>query len=235
MKRLQPGFTLIELLVVIAIISILASMLLPALAGSHKAAQRINCLSNLRQQSVAWQIYLDDNQNRFPDRRDLKNSLPGGYMPWTTWPKSDPRAGWAPVVLSAYQKNRAIWTCPSLETRAFGSAVQVKQASGSESNATVVGYWMWRFDRPDDPLPLDEFWGRTVADCIPALRAANNPNAGQPLGPSDVEMAVDVYFPGTVPTLPENLRGKGPHRGSRNRMMLDGSAGVVKDPRVLAD
>jgi hypothetical protein len=27
-------------------------------------------------------MYLNDNQDRFPDRRDLKASLPGGYHPW---------------------------------------------------------------------------------------------------------------------------------------------------------
>ncbi len=65
-RRLTTGFTLIELLVVIAIIAILAAILLPVFAKARKMAQQTQCLSNLKQLGLSVQLYLADNDQRFP-------------------------------------------------------------------------------------------------------------------------------------------------------------------------
>lgn len=94
----KPGcdlraFTLIELLVVIAIIAILAAMLMPALSSAKEAGRRIACLNNLRQLSLAAQMYVDDNQGTYPPRSETNS-----------WPNQ---------LYANYGKNVKILLCPT--------------------------------------------------------------------------------------------------------------------------
>jgi prepilin-type N-terminal cleavage/methylation domain-containing protein len=58
------AFTLIELLVVIAIIAILAALTLPVVNRGTLAAQRTQCISNVRQINAALHMYADDHNDR---------------------------------------------------------------------------------------------------------------------------------------------------------------------------
>jgi prepilin-type N-terminal cleavage/methylation domain-containing protein len=228
----RRAFTLIELLVVIAIIAILAGMLLPALARAKSKARQTGCLSNLRQIGLGFALYFNDSGDRFPDRRDLKQTLPGGFKPWNDWPLSDPRAGWAAIVLSNEITARDVWSCPSVLNSPVGKAVQCVQVTSSASNAPVTRYWLWRFDKVTDPIELDNLWGKSMEQVLPDLRAANNPVIGQPSSTSEVELTVDPYFPGDKTALPPEMRGLAAHPKGMNRLMLDTHVEFARDKRL---
>jgi prepilin-type N-terminal cleavage/methylation domain-containing protein len=234
-SRAKAGFTLIELLVVIAIIAILAAMLLPALSAAKQKAQRAGCLSNLKQIGLGFAIYLGDHEGRFPDRRDLKSSLPGGYHPWTSWPPSDPRGGWAATTFQNECPNFNVWSCPASVNSTTGNALQSAQATSSVSNAPICRYWLWRFDRPDDPVDPTDFWGKTESQAVADLQATNYPTIGLINGATEVELAVDPYFPNTptgATTVPPELKGRTIHAGGRNRVYMDDHVQYIKDPRT---
>ena len=232
--RNQPAFTLIELLVVIAIIAILAALLLPALSRAKQKGQQAVCLSNLKQTGLAFQMYLNDNGDHFPDRRDLKTSLPGGYHPWTSWPPSDPRAGWAATNFQSYCPNLNVWSCPAAVNSATGNAIQSVQATTDDTNAPLCRYWAWRFDRPDDPVGQEDFWGKSQTQAVADLIAASATDAtlGVINGAVDVELVVDPYFPQTIPTVVPELKGRTIHAGGRCRVFLDGHTQYLKDIRT---
>lgn len=77
---MRHAFTLIELLVVIAIIAILAAILFPVFAQAKLAAKKTVNLSNLKQLSLAVQMYVADGEG-YP-----LASSPSTNVPRTRWP-----------------------------------------------------------------------------------------------------------------------------------------------------
>ena len=86
-RRARQGFTLIELLVVIAIISVLASLLGPAVQSARRAARKLECLNNIRNIGLGIQNFASTNDGRLPGlASSMTNS--SGVPGWIGWPIS---------------------------------------------------------------------------------------------------------------------------------------------------
>ena len=110
------GFTLVELLLVISIIAILSGLLFPVFIEAKRSAQSSVCISNLKQVSVAGNLYLNDFDDHFPLATDGANRDIYLWLP-------DPDEllivsavqSSLPVtrdILNPYTKSNQIWQCP---------------------------------------------------------------------------------------------------------------------------
>lgn len=134
-KSRTKAFTLIELLVVIAIIAVLASFLLPALTRAKNKAQRVACLSNLRQLGISWCMYFTDNNGLLVESYPVNNP--------NQWVQGDVTFGTANAVkqdniingkLYSYNPNVNLYRCPADKNNYLG-----KPAARSFSMNSFMG------------------------------------------------------------------------------------------------
>ena len=167
-NRRWGAFTLIELLVVIAVITILASLLLPALVMAKVKAKGTYCLGNMRQMALAWSMYSHDYSDSLAPNSDLGNegkdlenpAWVAGTMSYSTDPVSlseDTNVdflvgpGYAPFgSLGPYTKNPALYHCPgdkSAVTSRGATYVRVRSVSMN----SWVGFGTRDWLQPESP------------------------------------------------------------------------------------
>jgi prepilin-type N-terminal cleavage/methylation domain-containing protein len=133
--RARPrAFTLVELLVVVAIIALLVGILLPVLATAKDSARRSVCAGNLHQVSIAFAMYLGQNNDVYPCQADPVSSNPF-YWLWMG-------RGWRGMVGPYFstvvtQSNPSVLWCP-------GDA-----APASKFESTSYAYSMAFYHSPD--------------------------------------------------------------------------------------
>jgi prepilin-type processing-associated H-X9-DG protein len=86
------------MLVVVGILSVLAALLLVAVQQARVAAQRAACAGNLHQLALAFQMYRDTEDGRFPIAARL--------------PSAAPDLPALPAVLANYVGDARIFRCP---------------------------------------------------------------------------------------------------------------------------
>ncbi len=73
----NQAMTLVEVLVIIVVLAVLAFFYLPYYAGRQTPALRLNCVNNLHQIGLAYRIWAEENNGKYPMQVSMTN---GGSM-----------------------------------------------------------------------------------------------------------------------------------------------------------
>ena len=129
------AFTLLDLLAIVAMLFLLGSMLASGLARTRPTGQSVQCMTNVRRQANAWQMYAQDNNDKLviayqggnaQSGNDDPRFGPGWAAGWLDWTTSTDNTNVSFLVgryasFSAYLSDPSVFQCPA---DTFVSSVQ---------------------------------------------------------------------------------------------------------------
>ena len=165
---------------VIGIIAILAALILPALAKAKDRARQADCLNNLKQLGLAFQLYIDENDDTYPYYTNGGGGAGrlGGWVWYDAFPV--PNRGNFDVTLGTiypYVNNEAVYRCRNDVTDSTCS-----YGANSDTRIAKVA----RIQNPaDTPLLIEEGSALETTndgffdiDCTPRDHVVNRHNKG---------------------------------------------------------
>ncbi len=172
------GFTLIELLVVIAVIAVLMAILMPALHRAREQGQRAACLSNLKQLTVAWILYADENDDKIVHGSTGKggqNNVPANEDGWVHWagysdatPEADQIQAIQEGALFPFCKTAKLYQCPSGLRGEMRTYAIVDAMNGWPTKPELIVKKRMKIVRPGERLVfVDEGWATLASWSVP--------------------------------------------------------------------
>lgn len=247
---LKAAFTLVEMLIVVAIIALLVALIFPVLNQAKSSAKKSACLNNLHQIVAATQLYVTDNDQKYPPNSYYEAS---GFARQNTvyWffgivftaddtAKMDLHKG----LLYPYQKDTDLVACPegaalkpSFADAPFALAANSAPIGYDKNVLIVTGQPAHGLNGLYGPFPKTDQWMEPANTVL--LADSGNP-------PSNFSPQTITYqglsLPKSLVTL--NARGcpsanvQARHNGMANFGMMDGhimSAPVWSPPDIRSD
>jgi prepilin-type N-terminal cleavage/methylation domain-containing protein/prepilin-type processing-associated H-X9-DG protein len=193
LRSSRRGFTLIELLVVISIISILVSLLLPAIQRAREAAASIRCANNLRQMGMALHTYNLD-RHHFPSAGEGYN-LTAGTVQFTYTPQNALNVNPWTGTTSIYTQSTFTQLLPYIEQSSVYNQLDITQPyNATPGNIAAAQTVISTFLCPTNPVRQRsgaDSMAFGITDYMPVNAALINPN-------TTAGNSVSLTFPGIV-------------------------------------